>query len=245
MRMEILIVSLFILMAPFTIISSCSIDSAGKSVDELIDESNGIFAPTGLPENPQEARTIWSRDYGINFTKPGNRSSNSPGAGETSTLAETDDSIKYQSSGATDAAQGSAPSAPATAPGLGEVVTSSGGQTASEQNAVDSPSTNFAGEWTLELRDSKTRQLGLTLVQSEDAIYGDGSMNDGTSTLPVLVSGYVQGEKLRLDVISSEQISLYRLTLTASGGTLSGDYRAFSNGRQPWTGIVRGIRNQS
>jgi hypothetical protein len=84
--------------------------------------------------------------------------------------------------------------------------------------------------------------LALTLFQSEDAIFGEGSMNDGTDTLQVLASGSVAGERMSLDVTSSRTNSLYRLDLTTTGGSASGEYRAFSTTGAPWNGIAKGIR---
>lgn len=95
MRINALIVSLFVLLALLAD-NACSIyDSAGMSADQLINESNGIHLPTGLPENPQEARAIWSRDSGVDFTKPGKQSNNSTSANMVSS-AEAGDSIQFQ-----------------------------------------------------------------------------------------------------------------------------------------------------
>jgi hypothetical protein len=104
---------------------------------------------------------------------------------------------------------------------------------------------NASGEWSFELRDSKTRQLALALFQSEDAIFGSGTMNDGTSTLVVSASGSVEGNTLNLDVVSQETINLYRLSLIMNGESMSGDYRAFAAGEDAWTGIANGIKNPS
>ena len=49
-------------------------DSTGKSVDQLIDESNGIITSSNHPKNPKEARSIWSEDRGIDFTSSKNDS---------------------------------------------------------------------------------------------------------------------------------------------------------------------------
>lgn len=220
MRIKALVGLSFILVS-LLVDNACSIyDSTGLSVDELIDESNGIYIHYG-PENPQEAREIWSRDSGVDFTKMGKQSNNSTSA-KTDSIAAASDSIQYQTTSTNEE----------TSPN------------AQVQNAAPSSHSDIAGEWIFELRDSKTRQLGLTLFRSEDAVFGEGSINDGTNTLPVLASGSVQGEKLHLDVISSGTTGLYRLTFTKSGDALSGDYKAFSTTRQPWTGIANGMRTQ-
>ena len=103
----------------------------------------------------------------------------------------------------------------------------------------------MAGNWSFELRDNKTRQLALNLIQSEDAVFGEGSVNDGGDTLQASASGSVEGDKMNLDVTSSGIINLYRLSLTMNGNTLSGDYRAFSADGQPWKGIAHGIRTET
>lgn len=238
MRINARIVSLFVLLALLAD-NACSIyDSTGMSADQLINESNGIYLPSGIPENPQEARAIWSRDSGVDFTKPGKQANNSTSANMVSS-AEASDSIQFQKTSVSNSA-----SAASVASTTGITGTNSASPAAATQKAAQTSPSDIAGEWTFELRDSKTRQLGLTLFQSEDAIYGDGTINDGASTLPVLASGSVHGDKLQMDVISSGTINLFRLTFTKSGGTVSGNYQAFSPGGKPWTGIANGMRTQ-
>jgi hypothetical protein len=124
-----------------------------------------------------------------------------------------------------------------------ETQTASLAQNPSKQSVSASSSLNVSGEWSFELRDSKTRELALALFQSEDAIFGSGTMNDGNATLVVSTSGFVEGDKLNLDVVSQKTISLYRLALIVNGESMSGDYRAFSTSLDPWTGIAKGIKN--
>jgi hypothetical protein len=72
-RMRFKILSLAIL-ALFAVHACAIMDGgSGLSADQLIDASNGIYIPyTGIPENPQAARKLWSEESGINFTMPGN-----------------------------------------------------------------------------------------------------------------------------------------------------------------------------
>ncbi len=205
------------LFALFCVNANSIYDSAGKSVDQLIDESRGIYHG-GAHETPQESRKIWSKESGINFTMPGKLSGNGTSPTESRSSVESGEGIQYQTASDTD---GTKPS--------------DGQETASS-------STGMAGSWSFELRDSKTRQLALTLFQSEDAVFGEGSINDGGDTLQVSASGSAEGDRLNLDVTSSGTINLYRLALTMSGNSVSGDYRAFSTGGQPWTGIANGFR---
>ena len=206
-------------------------DSVGKSADQLIDESNGIHSHDIYhPENPQEARTLWSLQHGTNFTMPDTVLENSTG---TSTITRTStspeaptasadgsESLQNQIAGATNASQ-----------------------TTLSQGVAALNATNAAGNWSFRLRDSKkNRVLALTLFQSYNAVFGTGRINDGGDTLEVMASGSIEGDKLYLEATSSGTITLYRLALTESGNTASGEYRAFSTGNETWKGLTDGVR---
>ena len=198
-------------------------DSVGKSADQLIDESNGIHSHDIYhPENPQEARTLWSLEHGTNFTMPDKVLENSTTTSPEAPLASADSSkgLQNQISGATNASQ-----------------------TTLSQGVAALNATNAAGNWSFRLRDSKkNRVLALTLFQSYNAVFGTGRINDGGDTLEVSASGSVEGDKLYLDATSSGTITLYRLALTESGNTASGEYRAFSTSGETWIGLAEGVR---
>ena len=198
-------------------------DSVGKSADQLIDESNGIHSHDIYhPENPQEARTLWSLQHGTNFTMPDTVLKNSTGTSPDAPLASADssESLQNQIAGATNASQ-----------------------TTLSQGVAVLNATSAAGNWSFRLRDSKrNRVLALALFQSYNAVFGTGRINDGGDTLEVIASGSVEGDKLYLDATSSGTIILYRLALTESGNTASGEYRAFSTGNETWKGLADGVR---
>ena len=198
-------------------------DSVGKSADQLIDESNGIHSHDIYhPENPQEARTLWSLEHGTNFTMPDKVLENSTSTSPEAPLASADSSkgLQNQISGATNASQ-----------------------TTLSQGVAALNATNAAGNWSFRLRDSKkNRVLALALFQSYNAVFGTGRINDGGDTLEVSASGSVEGDKLYLDATSSGTITLYRLALTENGNTASGEYRAFSTGGETWIGLAEGVR---
>ena len=206
-------------------------DSVGKSADQLIDESNGIHSHDIYhPENPQEARTLWSLQHGTNFTMPDTVLKNSSGTSSgTRTItipeaslasADSSESLQNQIAGATNASQ-----------------------TTLSQGVAALNATSAAGNWSFRLRDSKkNRVLALTLFQSYNAVFGTGRINDGGDTLEVMASGSVEGDRLYLDATSSGTIILYRLALTESGNTASGEYRAFSTGNETWKGLADGVR---
>ena len=198
-------------------------DSVGKSADQLIDESNGIHSHDIYhPENPQEARTLWSLQHGTNFTMPETVLKNSTGTSPEASLASagSSESLQNQIAGATNASQ-----------------------TTLSQGVAVLNATSAAGNWSFRLRDSKrNRVLALALFQSYNAVFGTGRINDGGDTLEVMASGSVEGDRLYLDATSSGTIILYRLALTESGNTASGEYRAFSTGNETWKGLADGVR---
>ncbi len=209
MRLTTQIVWSSIILALFSINAFSFYDTAGKSVDQLINESNGIYAhSSSFPENPRESRMLWSKETKVNFTMPGIKSGNATSTPRSSDSVNADDAVQHQVA------------------------------------STSSSKTNVAGSWSFELRDSKTRELSLTLFQSEDAIFGTGSMNDGGDTMEVSASGSVERDRLNLDITSLGTVRLYRLALTTNGDLVSGNYRAFSAGKEPWTGIANGIRTK-
>ncbi|MDD1751042.1 MAG: hypothetical protein LUO89_14355 [Methanothrix sp.] len=220
MRIQILIALSLAILALLAANATAILDGgSGLSVDQLIDASNGIYIPnTGIPENPQAARKLWSEESGIDFTMPGKLSENSTNPQASRSLAQTGEGLEYQT------ASTASPAAPLAL------------------SPTTSQAASVAGNWSFRLRDSKNRILALTLFQSENAVFGMGTMNDGGDTLKVSASGSVAADKLGLDVISSGTISLYQLTLNATGNSASGEYRAFSTNQNPWIGIVEGIR---
>jgi len=142
-------------------------DSIGKSVDRLLDESNGIYIhDINHPENPHEARMLWSKERRINFTMPSKLSGNgtSPEASKISTQAG--EGIQFNTASTINASQNP-----------------------SSQGVTPSQAISVAGNWSFQLRDSKNRVLALTLFQSEGAIFGTGTINYGEDTLEVSASG--------------------------------------------------------
>jgi hypothetical protein len=111
--------------------------------------------------------------------------------------------------------------------------------------AATSQAASMAGNWSFRLRDSKNRIMALRLFQTDSAVFGTGTINDGGDTLPVSASGSVEGDKLYMDATSSGTVTLYRLALTASGNSASGEYRAASStGEETWMGLAEGVRIQ-
>jgi hypothetical protein len=224
MRLKILMVLWLAALTFFSHNTAAILDGGeGLSAEQLIDASRGDYVPyTGIPENPQASRDLWSKESGINFTSPGKQ----PDSGSTPQASrsniQTGDGLAYQTESNVKPASENAAS-PAASP-------------------VISPAAEMAGNWSFRLRDSKTAVLALTLYQSESALFGTGSINDGGDSLRVLASGSLVGDRLNLDVITSGTVRLYRLALSESDSSLSGKYRAYSTDGVPWMGIAEGTK---
>jgi hypothetical protein len=165
---------------------------------------------------------LWSKERGINFTMPSRLSENGTSPEASEIPAQTGEETRYQIAGTINAAQNQ-----------------------TSQNVSSSQAATAAGNWSFRLKDSKNRIMALTLFQSDDAVFGTGTINDGGDTLRVSASGSVQGDKLNLDVTSSGTVTLYRIVLTINGNYTSGEYRAFSTRGEPWIGLADGMRTVS
>jgi hypothetical protein len=81
--------------------------------------------------------------------------------------------------------------------------------------------------WELDLKDSLDRSVEMEMYQSNDALFGKGRiMTDGIER-NVSASGTISGNKLNLDILS-EDLSLFRLSLTMNGKSIYGDYHIYS-----------------
>ncbi len=104
------------------------------------------------------------------------------------------------------------------------------------------PETDLRGNWKLELKDSALRHLDLTLTQNREVIFGRGIFSIGGINQAAFSNGQTFKDVLHLDVLS-EDLILYRCTLTVSKDCLSGSYYAFDVQGRVWTGMVTGRRS--
>ncbi len=96
-----------------------------------------------------------------------------------------------------------------------------------------------SNKWHLDLQDTKDRVVDLELYQSNDAVFGRGTIVVESVSQNVTATGTVSGNKLALDILTSD-LSLFRLALTMSGKSLSGDYHSYSASYVPGQGIAMG-----
>jgi hypothetical protein len=96
--------------------------------------------------------------------------------------------------------------------------------------------------WSLNLLDSLERSVALQMYQSNDVVFGKGTIVVGSSIQNATATGTVTGNKLNLDVLSDD-LTLFHLSLTMNGKSLSGDYHGYSVRYVPWKGIAMGKIN--
>jgi hypothetical protein len=105
------------------------------------------------------------------------------------------------------------------------------------------PETDLRGRWALSLTGGMPGQADLMLLQDRNVILGRGTLASGGSTLTATASGQISVDVLYLDLVSLEDLKLYRLTLTIGQDSLSGSYNAFDGLGRTWSGSVSGSRS--
>ena len=96
--------------------------------------------------------------------------------------------------------------------------------------------------WSLNLLDSQERAVVLHMYQSNNVVFGKGTITVGSSLQNVTATGTTTGNKLNLDVLSDD-LTLFHLSLSMSGKSISGDYHGYSISYVPWKGIAMGKIN--
>jgi hypothetical protein len=100
-----------------------------------------------------------------------------------------------------------------------------------------------SGNWRLELKDSSLRHIDLSLLQNREVVYGRGFATVGGVARTATASGEIYQDVLYLDVISVEDLMLYKCALTMVQDYLSGSYYAFDEQGRAWYGTATGRRS--
>jgi hypothetical protein len=103
--------------------------------------------------------------------------------------------------------------------------------------------TSVAGDWTLEIAAGKPIYANITLVQSEDAVFGKGKIMDENNIQTAVASGSIKGNMLNLDLVLPDVLRLYRLSMTVTGNSATGSNTAYSTSESPSKGEARGFRS--
>jgi hypothetical protein len=222
MKIKILILSSFLLLASFAIVAHAFADSTGKTADELIAGDQTDTTPAGMSHDP------WaSRDAQIG--QKGKEVLSVPMGGKLST-----DSLTAKGARAQDLSQ--------TSP-VQNVTANKTVAPAPAQIAAPTEPTSVSGGWSLELTDSASHTAALTLFQSGDAVFGTGNVNlDANTTIMAAASGTFAGNELNLDLVTLGKVNLYRLALMVNGESATGNYTAYSPNASPSTGSAKGTR---
>ncbi len=99
-----------------------------------------------------------------------------------------------------------------------------------------------SNKWHLDLQDTSDRVADLEMYQSNDVVFGRGTIAVEGKAQNVSATGTVAGNKLNLDVLT-EDLSLFRLVLTMNGKSIYGDYHIYSASFVPGKGIAMGKVN--
>jgi hypothetical protein len=225
MKFRISILSSLILLAFFAI-NACSVDwtnPGSQTVDQMIagEDSGSNYLPPGEYGSPAAARAAESVQKGKDILNlPIGGKLTGAGGGLTPQQARSQEQSQTNSS------QNVAVN-----------------NTTTIQPAVSTEPKSVSGSWSMWLNDSANRTARLTLFQSQDALFGTGSLDlDANTSIVVAASGTIMGDELDLDVVSLGKLNLYRLTLMFDGNSTIGRYTNYSPGVSPTIGSAKGTR---
>ncbi len=94
----------------------------------------------------------------------------------------------------------------------------------------------------MDLQDTLDRSVTLEMSQSNEVVYGKGTIVADNSVQNVTATGTFSGNKLGLDILTAD-LTLFRLELTLNRKSFSGDYHAYSPSYVTWKGIAMGSIN--
>jgi hypothetical protein len=99
---------------------------------------------------------------------------------------------------------------------------------------------NLSGTWALDLSGTQSRHFELQVLQKGDLISGRGQISDGEMILPVTVAGSTSGDRptIFISVIDSGQT--FRVKLSHSGTSISGEYDSLSGTGTSESGTATG-----
>jgi len=108
-------------------------------------------------------------------------------------------------------------------------------------------SVDLQGNWTLDLSGGTVGRAHLLLVQNREAVFGRGTMASGTlaavsSYQAISASGYAVKDVLHLDLLDTQNLILYRCTLTLGRDFLLGSFSAYDALGRTWSGTAQANR---
>ena len=99
---------------------------------------------------------------------------------------------------------------------------------------------NLSGSWALDLRGKESRHFDLQVVQKGDLIAGSGQMSSGQESHAVAVAGYMSGNSPTIFISGIDRVQTFRVRLSHSSSSLSGEYDFISQDAAAESGTATG-----
>lgn len=99
---------------------------------------------------------------------------------------------------------------------------------------------NYTGTWSVDLSGILGGQLEMEMFQQEEVILGSGRLTGEGTSLNVTAAGSVGEKGMTVFVTPPGGDEVFRLQLSASGSSISGEYEAFMRGKKIEAGTVTG-----
>ena len=99
---------------------------------------------------------------------------------------------------------------------------------------------NLSGSWALDLRGRESMHFDLQVVQKGDMIAGSGQMSSGQESQAVAVAGYMSGDSPTIFISGVDPVHTFRIRLSHSGSSLSGEYDFISQDAAAESGTATG-----
>lgn len=127
-----------------------------------------------------------------------------------------------------------------TGTGILEPITVGKSTVASSSVGAVSMQENLSGTWALDLRGAEIRHFNLQVLQKRDLIAGSGLMSSGQESQAVTVAGYVNANRPTIFISVIDSLQAFRVGLSHSGSSLSGEYDFISENAASESGTAIG-----
>ncbi|MDD1760968.1 MAG: hypothetical protein LUQ59_01935 [Methanothrix sp.] len=228
MSTKMLILSLFSIAFLTAIALGINWNDPSHDAEEMISsgETTTITPPQGQAATPKLSRAQQENKSSLDWTMPSTLSTSDSSAKQS--RAESQSESETETSTSTEAADTSAAEDNTTA------------ATDTELPPEQTVAATAEGNWYFTLNDSVVRDLAMTVFQKDEDVYGAGKIREGNSTIDVAVSGTIANSTMELNLISTNPIVQYKLSLDLDEDWASGEYQASTAGGETWTGIADG-----
>lgn len=127
-----------------------------------------------------------------------------------------------------------------TGTGILDPITVGKGSIGSSSVGAVSTMANLSGIWSLDLRGTERRHFELQVLQKGDLISGRGQISIGETLMPVTAAGSLSGEKATIFISVIDIGQTFRLGLSHSGSSISGEYDSLTAAGSSESGTATG-----